>query len=462
VDWIKKRARRPERALESRTDGGETRSAAPRLVEKPRPSLASGGDFPRFQSTASDELAPGNRDPFAAARLKLRKAYTPAHPVNDRVLFAGRRGLLQTMIRAIEDGRSHTIVYGQRGIGKTSLLQVIADAAREARYVVAYVSCGATGSFDETFRAIALEIPLMFHSAYGPKALEAEQGGVFADVLRAGPVTPRLAADLCSKVTGTRVLVIVDEFDRCGSQDFRRDMTEFLKSLSDRSVRVQLLIAGVAENLDELLETGVLLQRNVLALEVPQMSEVELRDLIGIGQQVSGLTFEPGAVDLLISAAGGLPYIASLLAQHAGLCALSAERMSITSADLLAAIDQAVLEMKGRIPRESLSHLSRLLRQRAENLIPILARVAGNPDGRFSQDDITAAPGGPLETARALALVERFARECVLIRHDGDAAGRYRFIDQTIAPLLWLVAVRSAYEHDEAGGHAQPIPAEHS
>jgi hypothetical protein len=139
------------------------------------------------------------------------------------------------------------------------------------------------------------------------------------------------------------------------------------------------------------------------------------------------------------------------LAQHAGLAALSNGAMTVTAADLLAAIDQAVLQMKGRIPRESLAHLSNLLRQRAESLIPVLASVARHPDGRFTQDDITAVAGGPLETARALTLLERLARECVLIRHDGDAAGQYRFIDPNIAPLLLLLAVRSAPE-GVAGG----------
>jgi len=454
VNWMKKRGRKPGRAAESRPEGPEALFAAPRLVEKPRAQPQPESAFPRFQATASDELPIGNRDRFAAARLKLRKAYTPAQPISDRQLFAGRRGLVATMIRAIEDERVHTIVYGQRGIGKTSLLQVIADAAREARYVVSYASCGATASFDETFRAIAADIPLMFHSGYGPKAPEAEQGGMFADTLRPGPVTPRLAADLCSKVTGTRVLVIVDEFDRCGSPEFRRDMAEFLKNLSDRSVRVQLLIAGVAENLDDLLETGALLQRNVVALEVPQMSDMEQRDLLNIGEQVSGMTFEPAAIELLIGATGGLPYVVSLLAQHAGLAALSNGHMTVTAADLLSAIDQAVLQMKGRIPRESLAHLSDLLRQRAESLIPVLAGVARNPDGRFTQDEITAVSGGPLETARALTLLERLARECVLIQHDGDTAGHYRFIDPNIAPLLLLLAVRSTPEHGAGGAGA--------
>ena len=131
MSWIKKRARKSARTGEKKVEGREPPFAAPRLVAKapaPRPAEA----FPRFQSTASDELAPGNRDRFAAARLKLRRAYTPAQPVNDRWLFAGRRSLLGAMIRAIEDERVHTIAYGRRGIGKFILGSVAEEILRHA------------------------------------------------------------------------------------------------------------------------------------------------------------------------------------------------------------------------------------------------------------------------------------------------------------------------------------------
>ena len=66
----------------------------------------------------------------------FRTAFTPSQPVVERRLFAGRTGTLTTLIRAIEDERLHVIVYGERGIGKTSLMHVLAEAARDARYLV--------------------------------------------------------------------------------------------------------------------------------------------------------------------------------------------------------------------------------------------------------------------------------------------------------------------------------------
>ena len=59
--------------------------------------------FPRFQTTAGDQVDRGHSDPFATARLKLRVAFTPSQPVADSSRFAGRREIVTALIRAIED-----------------------------------------------------------------------------------------------------------------------------------------------------------------------------------------------------------------------------------------------------------------------------------------------------------------------------------------------------------------------
>ena len=59
-----------------------------------------------------------------------------------------------------------------------------------------------------------------FCSGFGPTTEEAEAGSSMADLLPEN-FTPRQFADLCAKLTGTRVLVFLDEFDRCESSENR-------------------------------------------------------------------------------------------------------------------------------------------------------------------------------------------------------------------------------------------------
>ena len=402
--------------------------------------------FPRFHVTAHDQVDPRTASDQAVRRIQLRSAFTPAQPVADQRLFAGRRDILTTLIRSIEDERLHVILYGGRGIGKTSLLHVMAQAARDARYLVAYISCGASSSFDETFRTVAADIPLMFHRDYGPTSPAAEHGETFAKLLDEAPVSARHASDLCAKVTDTRVLVVLDEFDRCESTEFRRDIAEFLKNLSDRSVRVQLVIAGVAANLGELIQDRTTINRNILAIEAPRMPVEEIQDLVAKGERASGLAFDDAARQSIVEIANGLPYSASLLAHHAGLAALSNGRDAVHGEDVLEALAQAIAELHGRLTRRSQFQLRALLRDDKHSLLGPLAGVAQFSGGTFSNDDITYAYPAPVAAERCRALINRLASERSLIEVVTDEFGsHYWFLDENVAPYLWFSSARLAY-----------------
>jgi hypothetical protein len=94
------------------------------------------------------------------------------------------------------------------------LLHVLTDVARESSYIVSYATCGASSDFSEMFRAVLEDVPLLFHRGVAPTTGEAEGGGSLAERLPAGKFGSRELADLCSEIVGTRVLIILDEYDR--------------------------------------------------------------------------------------------------------------------------------------------------------------------------------------------------------------------------------------------------------
>ena len=53
---------------------------------------------------------------------------------------------------------------------------ILDNVAKSGRHTTFYLSCGAASNFDETFRAVARDIPLLYHSDYGPTAHEALRG----------------------------------------------------------------------------------------------------------------------------------------------------------------------------------------------------------------------------------------------------------------------------------------------
>lgn len=434
----------------------QPRQAPIRAVRQPMPATAEPAAFPRFRTTAGDQMDPRLADRLAGVRMKLRNAFTPAQPVTDRRRFAGRGEVLAALIGAIEDQRLHVIIYGERGIGKTSLLHVLTQAAREARYLVIYIPGGADSNFDEMFRAIAGGIPLLFHAGFGPTSEKAEQGATLADLAPPEPVTVRLASDLLAKVTGTRVLVVLDEFDRCKSGVFRRNIAELLKTLSDRSSRVQLVIAGVAANLTELVDFVPSIQRNIFALQAPKMTAGELRKLVRTGEEATGLTFEEPAVTLIVQVANGLPYFGSLLSHHAGLIALGEGRMAVTAGDVDGAILEVLRELEGRISRRSRAQVARCVPDASPSSVAAVAVAAQSSGGIFTLDDIAASEGGPEHLARCEHLIECLVAEGLAMSapREGDGRPAWRFAEDSVAPYLWLLAARA-----RAGAGDETTPA---
>ena len=423
------------------------------------PALGGGGAFPRFQTTAGDQLDPRMADGFALLRSKLRNAYTPAQPVTDRRRFAGRTKIMTTLIRSIEDQRLHTVIYGERGIGKTSLLQVLSQAAQEARYLVVYITCGVRSEFDETFRSIATHIPLMYHSAYGPTSVEGERGDTLASLLGPEPMTVSSASDAFAKIEGTRVLVILDEYDRASSEDFRRSIAELLKSLSDQAVRVQVLIAGVAANLTELVANVPSIQRNVFAMRIPKMTPEEIRDIVKNGEAVSDLHFDDAATHAIITRCMGFPYLATLISHRAALVAIDDARTTIRAGDVAVATEEAVDEFRGRISRRSQLQIASLVDEGKLAVLGAMAGAAQSTGGWFTVEDITSLHAEASAIADARSMAERLAEDQILIEVGDDGYGRgFRFIEPTVPVYLWLLSAKGQFFDQEPEALPQWAP----
>lgn len=303
--------------------------------------------FPRFKGLSREERLRSPRG--AATRTLLSRAFTPAQPVSDLGRFAGRTKLLNRMISAVEDQGMHLVVFGDRGIGKTSLLHVLAILAKDARYLVRYASCSESSTFDSLFRAVARDVPLLYHAGYDPSSLEVERDRSLGDILGEDPVTPASLSEELVKLTGTKLLIILDEFDRSPEQGFRDKVAELIKSLSDRSARVQLVIGGVALNLSELVAHVPSIRRNVLGIAVAGMAPDELGQIIAKGETIGNFSFENATRDLLIEMSNGSPYLANLLGQYSARTALENDRRVISSQDLRVAVELVLDDMHSRL-----------------------------------------------------------------------------------------------------------------
>ncbi|QMW22066.1 ATP-binding protein [Sandaracinobacteroides saxicola] len=422
---------------------GETRGVS--FLERMRgaDTATTVPDLPGFATNATDDFADGQGvRSLSRARLAISETLGASQPVTQRDRFAGRRDTLAELIAAIEQQRAHVVIYGERGIGKTSLVHVFAETARDARYLVLYGSCGVEARFDEMFRSFAARIPLLYHRNVSPTADEAEHNRSFETLLPEGPAGPREFADIFVDLVGTRVVLILDEYDRVADASFRRDIAELIKNLSDRAARVQLILTGVASNLDELIGFTPSIRRNIIGLPVAPMAAGEMTDLLAMGEKATGLAYADSARAMIVTMAGGSPYITRLLGSRAAHAALDARVATVTDAHVRAATESTLNEWNAGLPRRVQAMLTRPEVRAAWPTLIAAARASGSPDGWFGADEV-AAEAGDIDTAPA---VERtlagFLSPLDLFetRQDAQSGARFRFRYQGVAQLLNLSA----------------------
>ena len=390
-------------------------------------------DLPKFRGRAA--RISRRFGGFAAkdARALIRDAFTPSQPVNERAMFAGRRGLLEDLIVAIEDQRLHFVLYGDRGIGKTSILHVLSDLATDADYLVCYISCGDRMSFSDFARRIAQRVPLLFHGEYAAGSPEVEKGMHLSDLLPPGEVDVSTFGELLGKLSDTRILMLLDEFDRVETDEFRRSIAELIKTLSDRAAPAQVVIAGVAPDLAELIAQIPSIRRNVLGVLVPNMTDEEVGEMLAIAERRTGLSFNADARELIGLASLGLPYLVGLVAQHAALLATGREDVSVTKPDVREAIRKSRSELSGRIAARTLHAISRASQD--DQLIELgkLAHAALRAGGVLPVDMLPVALRNGVNTDNAQAqLLEPI---------DGDPLGRWHFTDDGASIYIWLSAL---------------------
>lgn len=278
--------------------------------------------------------ADGGRQRFLDFHARCRQVFTPFAPIELPDFFVGRSNVIRRIAGELEAPGRQVAIFGERGVGKTSLaylLSFFTTFKPERSYVV---RCGR----DSDFETIFFEF-LEWHGS--SLALDSvENGGTANAGLEAGPVraggsrrrqrTYR-APTQAHKITARRIidtfgevesLLIIDEFDRIEDSETHRRVAELVKAFSDSRSRSKLVIVGVADSVRELIGEHSSLSRSLAQIKLDRMSREELSDIIQRGEDRTGIEFRSAVTHRIVSLADGFPQFVHLIALYSSLSAL--------------------------------------------------------------------------------------------------------------------------------------------
>ena len=132
---------------------------------------------------------------------QVSRAFTPAAPVDNFSLFAGRFDQISSCMDAFSQKGLHIAVYGERGVGKTSLanvLPMIIMGAELPQLGAVRVDCNTNDSYASIWRKVFREL-----GALSPVLTEVPDHVADPEEIRF------LLRDL-----GREALIVLDELDR--------------------------------------------------------------------------------------------------------------------------------------------------------------------------------------------------------------------------------------------------------
>lgn len=376
--------------------------------------------------------------------LAVSRAFSPAAPIDEKGLFAGRTAQLRQVIDTIHQRGQHAIIFGERGLGKTSLAKMLSSFLQTAT-VAPHVVCDGTDNYSTLWRKIFSEIEVSKRT--GRARLRTEPANDFygaADTLPA-EITPDVVRRMLSTL-GSQVLlvVIIDEFDRLADAGVRGLFADTIKMLSDYAVPATLVLVGVADTVDELIVEHQSVERALVQIRMPRMADEESEEVVRTGLARVGMAIDRDAVEHLAFLSQGFPHYTQLLA-------LNSCREAIDSGDRrisLAHVDAAIVKTLA-LAQQTIrnAYHKATTAPRRESLHPqvLLAAALARSDelGYFSaagaQPPMSLVMGREMPTrgfARHLAELCGPARGPVLMRAGAENGYRFRFVNALMQPFV--------------------------
>ncbi len=404
---------------------------------------------PEEQAPDIIEISPEEQSSLG---IELGRSFSPAAPIDKKALFSGRTDQLRRMIDAIGQRGQHVIVFGEQGVGKTSLANVLSDFLQGQKVLAISVNCDNTDNYSKLWRKIISEIQLTLEtrqSGYTPEPAISVKN-VAEDL--PDEITPGVVEKVLRIVGGQDLLiVIIDKFDRLPNSDVSRLFADTIKTLSDHSVPATLVVVGVADTVDRLIAEHQSAEHALVQICMPRMSRDELEKIIDNGLSRVNMKIDHDAKQSIIFLSQGLPHYTHLLGLHAGREAIDNGSTRITQDHVGAAIRKA---LRGAQQTIITDYHKATMSSRKNNIYAqvLVACVLAESDelGYFAAADVR----GPLSTimnknydiplfSRHLSDFCQSTRGPILQKTGYKYRYRYRFSNPILQPFVLMQGLDS-------------------
>lgn len=277
--------------------------------------------------------------------LEVSRIFSPGAPIDQSELFAGRYEQIKDVIMALGQKGRHVIIYGERGVGKTSLANVfgqVATTGTKSRRWDYSVNADPSDDFSSLWRKALRQIVMTTtRRGFGFADAESTQESWTLDMaLPHEEVTPDDVRSALAELP-TAATLIIDEIDTITDARTRAMLAHTIKSLSDNAIPSTVILVGVADSVDELIAEHRSVERALVQVRMPRMSREELNELMQKALLKAKMTITEDARNVIVQLSRGLPHYTHSLGLHSATKAIERDSEEVTLADVYAATREA-------------------------------------------------------------------------------------------------------------------------
>jgi len=393
---------------------------------------------------------PQNESDWEKRAFLLGTVFRPSTPVQVKEMFSGRTTQVLKICDAINEFGRHAVLYGEPGVGKTSCANMIFPNLYSTGHtlLIPQVNCMGNDTFGTIWKRVFEEIKLKIEDS-DEMLLPSTAEKIISDYTTpyGDAVTPEIVRRLLHNLAKEfLVVVVLDEFDKIEDPDARQAIAHFIKFLSDRNVAATIVLIGVADDVEQLIEDHRSVERCVSQIQIPRMSRDELELVVTKGLKQQKMKIANESLHEISRIARGLPPYAHLFGLHAGRAALRRKSLKIDPDDMLTAMETALEDVQASTKSD---YVKATTSARDDALFKevLLATSMLEPDemGYFYPKDVrpcfSRIRGKECKIATFIKHLNAFCdlkRGAVLHKEERTASTRFRFTNPLLQPYVLM------------------------